>query len=135
MLAFVVRRLLQSIMVMAVVGAIAFGLFNFAGDPDAVPVNSSPHSTDPFSSANGSFGSTGRGFANQPSRVNDAFGALGYAGPTKAPPQRYVDPRDWLGWAEVRGTSLDHWGTGSGLGVVAGVPMLSVTSCCMSPPH
>jgi peptide/nickel transport system permease protein len=38
MLAFVIRRLLQSIMVMAVVGAIAFGLFNFAGDPVAFMV-------------------------------------------------------------------------------------------------
>ena len=33
MLAFVLRRLLQSIAVMAVVALIAFGLFNFTGDP------------------------------------------------------------------------------------------------------
>jgi peptide/nickel transport system permease protein len=32
-LAFILRRLLQSIAVMAVVGFIAFGLFNFTGDP------------------------------------------------------------------------------------------------------
>ena len=33
MLAFILRRLLQSVVVMAVVAFIAFGLFNFAGDP------------------------------------------------------------------------------------------------------
>jgi peptide/nickel transport system permease protein len=38
MLAFIVRRLLQSVLVMAVVGFIAFGLFNFAGDPIAFMV-------------------------------------------------------------------------------------------------
>jgi peptide/nickel transport system permease protein len=35
MLAFVVRRLLQSILVMGVVAYIAFGLFNYVGDPVA----------------------------------------------------------------------------------------------------
>ena len=33
MLAFVLRRVLQSAIVMAVVAFIAFGLFNFTGDP------------------------------------------------------------------------------------------------------
>ena len=36
MLAFVIRRLLQSIMVMLAVGFIAFSLFNFVGDPVAL---------------------------------------------------------------------------------------------------
>ena len=35
MLAFILRRLLQSVAVMAVVASIAFGLFNFVGDPVA----------------------------------------------------------------------------------------------------
>jgi Bacterial Ig-like domain (group 3)/Autotransporter beta-domain len=105
--------------------------FNFAADPDGKPANTAPRSTDPFSSANGSFASGGRSFGTQPSsradsaspsRVDDAFGALAYAEPTKAPP-RYVEQRDWLGWAEVRGANLNHWGTG-GLGTVAGAPML-----------
>ena len=34
MLAFVLRRILQSLAVMAVVALIAFSLFNFVGDPD-----------------------------------------------------------------------------------------------------
>ncbi len=38
MIAFILRRLLQSIIVMAVVAFIAFGLFNFAGDPVAFMV-------------------------------------------------------------------------------------------------
>ncbi|MGL5167441.1 MAG: Ig-like domain repeat protein [Afipia sp.] len=49
------------------------------------------------------------------SRVEDAFGALAYAAPIKAP-TRFSEPRDWLGWAEVRGATLDRWsssGTGS----------------------
>jgi Bacterial Ig-like domain (group 3)/Autotransporter beta-domain len=43
-------------------------------------------------------------------RVNDDFGALGYAGgmPTKAPPPLQSSaPHDWLAWINVRGT--DFW--------------------------
>ena len=109
--------------------------FNFAADPDGKPADGvAPRSTDPFSSANGSFASTGHGFATNPSpgdtnsstsRVDDAFGALAYASPTKAPPPRYVEQRDWLGWAEVRGAVLDHWGSGTGAsGTVPGASML-----------
>jgi len=107
--------------------------FNFAANPDGTPADTAPRSTHPFTSANGSFASTGHGFATQPSpgdnnastsRVDDAFGALAYASPTKAPP-RYVEQRDWLGWAEVRGAVLDRWGTGTGVaGTVPGASML-----------
>lgn len=106
--------------------------FNFAADPDGKPASSAAHSTDPFSSANGSFASNGRGFATQPSsgansgspsHIDDTFNALAYAGPTKAPPLRVAEPREWLGWAEVRGATLDHWGTGAP-GTVVGAPML-----------
>jgi Bacterial Ig-like domain (group 3)/Autotransporter beta-domain len=106
--------------------------FNFAADPDGKPTDSTaPHSTDPFSSANGSLASTGHGFATpgnnaSTSRVDDAFDALAYASPTKAPPPpRYVEQRDWLAWAEVRGAVLDHWGSGTGAaGTVPGASML-----------
>jgi hypothetical protein len=110
--------------------------FNFAADPDGKPADgTAPRSTDPFSSANGSFASTGHGFGTQPSsgnnnnptsRVDDAFGALAYAAPTKAPAApHYVEQRDWLGWAEIRGAVLDHWGSGTGVGgTVAGASML-----------
>ena len=36
MLAFVLRRVLQGMLVMLVVGFIAFALFNFVGDPGAL---------------------------------------------------------------------------------------------------
>jgi hypothetical protein len=77
--------------------------FNFSADPDATVSNSAPRAADPFSSANGSFAAGGRGPGSpswasrtdgtpaSASRVDDAFGALGYAAPTKAPPPRYVD--------------------------------------------
>ena len=43
MLAFIIRRLLQAIVVMLTVGFIAFGLFNFVGDPvnSMVPIDAS----------------------------------------------------------------------------------------------
>jgi hypothetical protein len=91
--------------------------FNFSGDPDPQTADSPPRANDPFSSATGSFGS-GRGLGSQPlsrtagvSRVDDGFGALAYAGTTKAPPIRAAEPKDWFGWAEVRGAALDHWGS------------------------
>jgi Autotransporter beta-domain len=87
--------------------------FNFAADSDAQATAASPRSTDPFTSANGSFATGGRGFGSHPgspSRIDETFNALGYAGPTKAPPLRVAEPREWLGWAEVRGATLDRWG-------------------------
>jgi hypothetical protein len=100
---------------------------NFAADPEAGAANASPRATDPFSSANGSFAG-GRGFGSRPapsSRVDETFNALAYANPTKAPPLRAAEPREWLGWAEVRGAVLDRWGA-AGLtpGVVVGAPIL-----------
>jgi hypothetical protein len=108
--------------------------FNFAGVSDTDPTKNVPRSSDPFSGANGSFASIGHGSPTQssdadgksPSRIDTGFGALANAGPTKPPPlQNYVEQSDWLGWAEVRGAILDHWGSGTGMvGTVAGVPML-----------
>jgi uncharacterized repeat protein (TIGR01451 family) len=81
--------------------------FNFAADPEDRPEDAvAAH--DPFSSVTGSFASGTRGSAGQSaSRVDDAFGALAYAAPTKAPP-RHAEQKDWLGWAEVRGAILDR---------------------------
>ncbi|MFB9262433.1 Ig-like domain repeat protein [Bradyrhizobium erythrophlei] len=95
--------------------------FNFAADPDARASDTAPRPTDPFDT-NGSFAG-GRGFASQasPTRIDDAFGALAYAGPTKAQSRRIADPREWLGWAEVRGATLDRWGN---LNAVPGATVL-----------
>ena len=72
--------------------------FNFAADSGS----DDPKASSKVSSA-APFGAT-----SDKSRVNDAFDALAYAGPIKAP-KRFVEPRDWLGWAEVRGATLERW--------------------------
>ena len=90
--------------------------FNFSADPESGAVAMSPRSTDPFSSVGVLPASIARGPAGSPSRVDDAFNALGYAGPVKTPPPRLVEPKEWLGWAEIRGATLDHWNTSSTFG-------------------
>jgi hypothetical protein len=48
------------------------------------------------------------------SRVDDAFSALGYAGNvTKAPPAAHTEPREWLAWADVQVSGIEHWGAAS----------------------
>jgi hypothetical protein len=104
--------------------------FNFAADPEAQSANTPLRSTDPFASANGTFASNRRGLGLQPgspARIDDTFNALGYAGPTKAPPLRVAEPREWLGWVEVRGATLDRWGnlsTAPGFSTVPGATVL-----------
>jgi hypothetical protein len=96
---------------------------NFAAEPGDKP-DSIAQATDSFSSAGGSFGIAHSFAPERQERVNDAFGALAYAGGyTKALP-RPVAQRDWYGWAEVRGAHLDRWGTG-GPGTVVGASFLS----------
>lgn len=76
--------------------------FNFSADgsSDDPKASSKVSSAAPFGAA-----------SQCDSRVNDAFGALAYAGPIKAPP-RFAESKDWLGWAEVRGATLDRWNGG-----------------------
>ena len=40
--------------------------------------------------------------------MDEEFAALGYAGITKAPPKPPIVQRDWLGWIDVRGISLNN---------------------------
>jgi len=100
--------------------------FNFSADPDdqqqatdgTARARGRSGSADPFSSANGSFDTNARGLAGpgrsrandgNASRTDDAFSALGYAGPVKAQPLRATEPREWLGWAEISGAVLNRW--------------------------
>jgi hypothetical protein len=100
--------------------------FNFSADPDdqqqatdgTARARGRSGSADPFSSANGSFDTNARGLAGpggsrandgNASRTDDDFSALGYAGPVKAQPLRAVEPREWLGWAEISGAMLNRW--------------------------
>ena len=98
--------------------------FNFAADPDdQARAIAAPRASDPFSSAEGSLlpgrrGSTSSGLGN-----GDAMAALAYAAPTKAPPRVIESPREWFGWAEIRGATLDHWNnsfTAPGTSVIYG---------------
>src|SRR5207253_2361181 len=96
--------------------------FNFAADPEAQPaaVGGPIRSADPFANASGVFNSmmpasSTKSAISSSSRTDDSFAALGYAaGPTKAPP-RIVEPREWYAWAEVRGATLDRWGSATAL--------------------
>ncbi|HEX3440836.1 MAG TPA: autotransporter outer membrane beta-barrel domain-containing protein, partial [Pseudolabrys sp.] len=49
------------------------------------------------------------------SRVDDAFTAMASnAMPTKAPPETARAPKDWLLWADVRGSGIDRWNSSPG---------------------
>ena len=117
--------------------------FNFSADPDAQPQQPTQQQRtgggsggrDPFSRANGSFDTNAHGFAGPTasqatdnasgsSRTNDAFAALGYASPTKAPPPRFTEPKEWLGWAEISGATLSHWAAPTSPGMVAANPSI-----------
>jgi len=93
--------------------------FNFAADPDAKPADAPVASANPFAGINSPTNPASAAPQAVPrgggasSRVDDAFGALAYAAPTKAPPARIVEPPDWLGWAEVHGAILNHWNPGT----------------------
>ena len=98
--------------------------FNFAANPAAPAGTPAPRASDPFTSATGSF-VDGRGFGSHPaspSRVDDTFSALGYAGPVKAAPPFSLQ-KDWFAWAEVRGAVLEHLNgplVGPGTSVLSG---------------
>jgi outer membrane autotransporter protein len=95
--------------------------FNFSADPDQPrPTTSENAITDRW---NGTHGNPG-GYGNAPggpnsytqspsgplkSRVDDAFAAIDRnTMPVKAPPNRYVPPKDWLFWADIRGAGINR---------------------------
>jgi hypothetical protein len=111
--------------------------FNFAAEPDASP--SGGRVAEQYDSVLAARGSalrdsglsamsqnlpvSVRSFAPDPSagaaRVDDAFTALAYAKPmvTKAPPLVPLAPKEWLLWADVRGTG---WNTDPSAGDIRG---------------
>jgi hypothetical protein len=105
---------------------------NFSADPDdqqqqATDATSRARnrfgSTDPFSSTYGSFDTNARGMAGRGgSRTDDDFAALGYVGPVKAPPLRATEPKEWLGWAEIAGATLNRWSAPAMFGAAAATP-------------
>jgi hypothetical protein len=99
--------------------------FNFSADPDQPGASSAARSEKVVSDRwNGMFGrdstssTDARGYArNQQntSRVDDAFAAINRnAMATKAPPPIGREPKEWLLWADVRGSGIDRWGSTMG---------------------
>ncbi|WP_426426006.1 Ig-like domain repeat protein [Bradyrhizobium genosp. A] len=99
--------------------------FNFAADPSDVEEGRAGARTDaglPSRAAAFSADSPARSSTSPSARVGNAFDALAYAAPGKAPPLRR-NSSDWFGWAEVRGAVLDHW-YAPALGAPAAAPTL-----------
>jgi uncharacterized repeat protein (TIGR01451 family) len=111
--------------------------FNFAAEPDAslsggrvaeqydsvLAARGSVLRDSGLSAMNQNLPASVRSFAPDPSaagaRVDDAFTALAYAKPmaTKAPPLVPAAPKEWLLWADVRGTG---WNTDPSAGDIRG---------------
>ncbi|QPF85206.1 Ig-like domain repeat protein [Bradyrhizobium genosp. L] len=99
--------------------------FNFAADPEAASTPPTDPSTAQSSGTGIGIGIGAQAYAKGGTqRIDDAFAALTTKA-AKAPP-RAVEPRDWYAWAEVKGATLDHWGTSGvgGVGVVPGQTLL-----------
>jgi hypothetical protein len=99
--------------------------FNFSADSDRPDASSATSSEKVVSERwNGMFGrdgtsSTRDSARNQQntSRVDDAFAAIDRdTMAKKAPPSIGREPKDWLLWAEVRGSGIDRWGSMVGTG-------------------
>ncbi len=75
--------------------------FNFSADPDQ-------------QSASATEAGASRGYAaNSKSRVDDALASINRnTMPAKAP-ARYTESKDWLLWADVRGSGIDRWNSSS----------------------
>ncbi|UGV29152.1 autotransporter domain-containing protein [Rhodopseudomonas boonkerdii] len=88
--------------------------FNFSADPD-----------QPQAATAGTDASASSHAQPQPSqgtsRVDDAFAAINRnAMPVKASAPRYVAPKDWLLWADVKGSGIDRWGSSTSAPVLYG---------------
>lgn len=98
--------------------------FNFSADPDQPQAASAGAEAGVSDRWNGSYGRSGSGLPGSAngyaqsqlprgaSRVDDAFAAINRnAMPAKVPARRAVEPKDWLLWADVRGSGIDRWGS------------------------
>ncbi|MGY8711218.1 autotransporter domain-containing protein [Bradyrhizobium sp. 18BD] len=76
--------------------------FNFSADPaQREAATGLPGSADSHAPSKLPQGASG---------VDDAFAAINRnAMPVKVPALRYVEPKDWLLWADVRGSRIDSW--------------------------
>lgn len=54
-------------------------------------------------------------------RIDNAFAAINRnASPARAPVSRNVEPKDWLLWADVKGSGIDRWGSSTSAPVLYG---------------
>jgi hypothetical protein len=103
--------------------------FNFSADPDQ-PQAATADVSDRW---NGSYGRSDGGLPGSlnsyapsqmpqgASRVDNAFAAINRnAMPAKAPAFRYAEPKDWLLWADVKGSGIDRWGSSTSASVLYG---------------
>ncbi|MDB5655223.1 MAG: outer rane autotransporter barrel domain protein, partial [Tardiphaga sp.] len=84
--------------------------FNFNADPDQEPTGTAADTVN--GRWNGAYGTTayapsGRGGSR--SRVDDAFAAIDRSTFKTKAPQRYVEPKDWLLWGDIKGTGIGRW--------------------------
>ena len=99
---------------------------NFSAEPNDQDEVGAPGPTGSSSSAFATDGHRGDGQAGRANRsgVNDAFAAIDQRMPAKAPPKWHED-KNWLLWADVRGSGLDRWGSST---TPAGVAQASQAS-------
>jgi hypothetical protein len=97
---------------------------NFAADPEEQGPELAARAGELFTGADQSLAQDSRGFSSRPpsSRIDDSFSSLAYAGPPKAPPVNVAELREWLGWVDVRGATLDHAG---GTSAISGTNVLN----------
>lgn len=96
--------------------------FNFAADPDQA--GTTRGETVVSERWNGTFGRDGNAMngtaryqRSNTSRIDGAFAAIDRsARSAKAPPLTAREPKDWLLWADVRGSGIDRWGSTMGSG-------------------
>ncbi|HEY0218877.1 MAG TPA: Ig-like domain repeat protein [Afipia sp.] len=89
--------------------------FNFSAEPDgdSDATNKQPLSRSDSYSVN-SFSQDGRssgGRTRNNSLIDEAFNAIDRQAATKAPPKKFREEKNWLFWADVRGTGIDRWST------------------------
>ncbi|WP_143198663.1 Ig-like domain repeat protein [Bradyrhizobium sp. AS23.2] len=103
--------------------------FNFSADPDQAATTGADVSdrwNGLYGRGSGGLLGNANGYA-QPqlpqsaSRVDNAFAAINRnTMPVKAPAFRYVEPKDWLLWADVRGSGIDRWGSSTSTPILYG---------------
>lgn len=105
--------------------------FNSSADPDQPQAATA--GADVSDRWNGLYGRSGGGLPGSAnsyaqwqlpqgaSRVDNAFAAINRnVMPVKSPAFRYVEPKDWLLWADVKGSGVDRWGSSTSTSVLYG---------------